>query len=105
MRRFRRALKASRIFQLSQVLKSATRRYHGYMSDSGVLGDYFAWTVREACIRAREQTLRSGVPVFYRDPTAGIYVMEYADGRRFEIKFLPGEPRDRNFQVLREIGK
>jgi hypothetical protein len=75
------------------------------MSDSGILGDSVAAAVRAACIRARDETLRAGVPIFYRDATAGIDVMEQPDGRKFEIQFFPGQPRERHFQILRELGK
>lgn len=75
------------------------------MSDCGILGDGFTSLVKAACVRAREQALSSGVPVFYRDATVGIDVMEQADGRRFEIRFIAGQPRERNFKIVRELAK
>jgi hypothetical protein len=27
------------------------------------------------------------------------------DGRKFEIRFIPGAPHERNYEVLRELGK
>jgi len=75
------------------------------VGDRGILGDDFTATVKAACARAREEALRSGVSVFYHDASAGIDVMEHADGRRFEIRFLADQPRERNFQVLRELAR
>lgn len=75
------------------------------MSDSGILGDQIEAAVRAACIRARDETLKAGVPIFYRDVSAGIDVMERPDGQKFEIQFFPGQPRERHFQILRELGK
>jgi hypothetical protein len=31
--------------------------------------------------------------------------MEQPDGRRFEIRFSPGAPRGRNFEIIREIAR
>ena len=44
-----------------------------------------------------------GIPIFYRDWETGMEIMEEADGRRFEIRYIPGAPRDRHVEVLREI--
>jgi hypothetical protein len=65
----------------------------------------FTAAVQAAGARAREETLRAGVPVFYRDAESGLEVMEQPDGRRFEIRYIPGAPRERNYEVLREIGR
>jgi hypothetical protein len=27
------------------------------------------------------------------------------NGRKFEIRWIPRQPRDRNYEILREIGK
>jgi hypothetical protein len=66
--------------------------------------DELTAAVVSACVSARLETLNAGVPVFYRD-TKGIYIMEQPDGRKFEIRFIPNAPRDRNYEVLRELGK
>jgi hypothetical protein len=29
--------------------------------------------------------------------------MELPDGRKFEIRYVPGAPRDQNYEVLREL--
>ena len=75
------------------------------MVNRDILGDDFTAAVRAAGARAREETLKAGVPVFYLDSASGLEVMEQPDGRRFEIRFLPGEPRERNYEVLRELGR
>jgi hypothetical protein len=45
--------------------------------------------VRAACREAFAETLAAGLSVFYIDGE-GLNVMERADGRRFEIRWLPG---------------
>jgi hypothetical protein len=75
------------------------------VDDFGIFADEFTSMVTAACAHAREEALRSGVSVFYHDAKRGIDVMEQADGRRFEIRFLPGHPRERDFQIVRELAK
>jgi hypothetical protein len=75
------------------------------MGDREFLSDQFDADVKAACIRAREETLSAGVAVFYWDAVAGTDVMEQADGRRFEIRFIPDAPRERNYLVLGELGR
>jgi hypothetical protein len=70
-----------------------------------LFGDDFDARVIAAGIRARRETLAAGVPVFYRDSATGLDLMEYPDGRRFEIRYVAGASRESNYQVLREIGK
>jgi hypothetical protein len=48
--------------------------------------------VRAAGRKAFTETLSAGLPVFYIDGE-GLNVMERADGRRFEIRWLPGARR------------
>jgi hypothetical protein len=45
---------------------------------------------------------RAGVPVFYID-AGGLNVMESNDGRKFEIRWLPGAPSGENYEVIREL--
>ncbi len=52
--------------------------------------------------RAFEETLAAGLPVFYRDNT-GLNVMEQPDGRRFEIRWIPGAPAGENYEIVREL--
>jgi hypothetical protein len=58
--------------------------------------------VREATRRAFAEALAAGLPVFYLD-SDGLNVMEQADGRRFEIRWLLGAPSGENYQVVREL--
>ena len=58
--------------------------------------------VRAAGRRAFAETLAAGLSVFYIDGD-GLNVMECADGRRFEIRWLPGAPSGENYEVIREL--
>jgi hypothetical protein len=58
--------------------------------------------VRDAGRKAFAETLAAGLPVFYLDGD-GLNVMECADGRRFEIRWLPGAPSGENYEVIREL--
>ena len=51
--------------------------------------------------QARDEALANGIPVFYREN--GIQIMERPDGRRFEIRFISGAPRDSNYEIIREL--
>lgn len=62
----------------------------------------FDRAVRAAGRNAFAEALASGVPVFYVDGD-GLNVMERADGRKFEIRWLPGAPSGENFEVIREL--
>ena len=55
--------------------------------------------------RARHQALARGMPVFYRNDRTGIEIMEQPDGRRFEIRFIPGARRGRNLEIVRELAR
>lgn len=57
--------------------------------------------VAEAGERARLETLAAGVPVFYLDD--GLDVMEQPDGRKFEIRWIPGAPGAENYEIVREV--
>ena len=65
-----------------------------------ILSDEFARAAGAAGDQARRDALARGVTVFYRDPVLGVDVMEQPDGRRFEIRYIPGAPGDRNFEVV-----
>ena len=58
--------------------------------------------VRAAGRRAFDEALASGLPVFYIDAD-GVNVMERNDGRKFEIRWLPGAPSGENYEVIREL--
>jgi hypothetical protein len=65
-----------------------------------ILSDEFARAAAVAGDQARRDALARGVPVFYRDPVLGVEVMEQPDGRRFEIRYIPGALGDRNYEVV-----
>ena len=52
--------------------------------------------------RAFEETLAAGLPVFYRDDD-GLNAMLLPDGRKFEIRWIPGAPAGKNFEIIREV--
>ena len=58
--------------------------------------------VRTATRKAFDETLAAGLPVFYVD-RHGLNVMERGDGRKFEIRWLPGAPSGENYEVVREL--
>jgi hypothetical protein len=60
---------------------------------------------RAAVARERKETLAAGIPIFYQDSRTGMNVMEQPGGRKYEIRFIPGAPRDRHYEVIREISK
>jgi hypothetical protein len=62
----------------------------------------FHEAVQAAGRRAFEETLAAGLPVFYLD-SDGLQVMELADGRKFEIRWIPGAPSGQNYEILREL--
>jgi hypothetical protein len=64
----------------------------------------FDHAVRAAGRRAFEETLAAGLSVFYLDDD-GVDVLEQPDGRRFEIRWIPGAPSGENYHVLREVKK
>ena len=55
--------------------------------------------------RARLETLKAGIPVFYRDWKQNLDVMEQPDGRKFEVRFIAGAPRESNYRVIRELDR
>jgi len=65
----------------------------------------FDEAVKAAVARAVQETLAAGVPVFYLDSASGLNIMEQPDGRKFEIRWVSGAPRDRNYEVVRELGR
>jgi hypothetical protein len=65
-------------------------------------GAQFDDAVRAATRKAFAETLAAGLSVFYFDGE-GLNVMERADGRRFEIRWLPGAPSGGNYEIIREL--
>jgi hypothetical protein len=62
----------------------------------------FDHAVRAATRKAFAETLGAGLPVFYIDRD-GLNVMECADGRRFEIRWVAGAPSGENYEIIREL--
>jgi hypothetical protein len=62
----------------------------------------FDEAVRVATHKAFAETLAAGLPVFYVDGD-GLNAMEWGDGRRFEVRWLPGAPSGENYEIVREL--
>ena len=62
----------------------------------------FAQAAAEAGLRARRSALTAGHAVVFVDKL-GRYVQEMPDGRLFEIRFIPGAPRESHIEVLGEL--
>ena len=67
------------------------------------MSEEFAAQAAAAGNRARLDALARGVSVFYEDPATGLDVMERPDGRRFEVRYIPNAPAERNYEIIREI--
>lgn len=67
-----------------------------------ILSEEFAQRASAAWNRAREEALRNGQSVINEDED-GRYVLEQPDGKRFEIRFIPGAPRGENYEIVREL--
>lgn len=72
------------------------------MAEFSVLDDEFFVVIAKACSNARATALGAGHSVVYRD-TAGRYVEERPEGKRFEIRFEKARPRESHIVVLREL--
>jgi len=79
-------------------------RYNRDMEEA-YFGEGFIAGVIAAGARARIETLEAGVPVFYWDKTLNLDVMEEPDGRKYEIRFIPGAPRNRNYHIVRMLDR
>jgi hypothetical protein len=64
--------------------------------------DDFDRAVAAAGRAAFHETLAAGYPVFYLDAD-GLEVKELPDGRRFEIRWIPGAPSGSNYEIVREL--
>jgi hypothetical protein len=58
--------------------------------------------VEAAIEKAVDETL-AGVPIFNHDHNLGINIMKLPDGRKFEIRYIPGALGDRNHEIIREL--
>lgn len=65
----------------------------------------FKAAVIAARARERLETLAAGVPVSYLDRHSGINIMEEPDGRKLQIRFIPGAPYGRNYEIRRELNR
>lgn len=68
-----------------------------------ILSDEFAEQAAAAGDRARRSALAQGIPVTYLDEKTRTYIRELPDGRKFEIRWIPGAPRNQNFEIVREL--
>ncbi len=75
------------------------------MEKNDFLPDSFTAAILSAGARARLETLQAGVPVFYLDRENNLDLMEYPDGRKFEICFIPGAPGESNYRIIRELDR
>ncbi len=75
------------------------------MDTGQFLGEDFIAAVVLAGARARLQTLEDGVPVFYWDSVRNLDIMEMPDGQKYEIRFLPGAPGERNYELIRLLNE
>ena len=65
--------------------------------------DDFKAGIAAAGARARRETLAAGVSVFYIDPVWNVDVIEEANGRKFEIRYVSNGLSDWNHQIVREL--
>ena len=73
------------------------------MSDEFEFGSpQFDEAVRLAGRRAFEETLAGGRPAFCVDDE-GVNAMFLPDGRKFEIRWIPGAPAGENYEIVREV--
>jgi hypothetical protein len=75
------------------------------MAKLDTFGEDVTVAFKAATAQARAGALAAGVPIFYRDSATGLEVMEQPGGSKFEIRYIPGAPRDRNYEVLRELSR
>jgi hypothetical protein len=73
------------------------------MAEDAFFDDDFKAGVVAAGARARIKTLAAGVSVFYLDGARNIDVMEEPSGRKFEVRFVPKELSDQNYEIVREL--
>jgi hypothetical protein len=65
--------------------------------------DRFSAAIVAAGSRARLETLKAGLAFFCRNWKQNLDVMEQPDGRKFEVCFIAGAPRESNYKVIREL--
>ena len=72
------------------------------MVHASILTDDFAQAASQAGLRARQAAFAAGHAVVFVD-AAGRCVEEWPNGRRFEIRLDPSQPRESHRVVLREL--
>lgn len=76
----------------------------GDEEDIDITSDEFAEEAAMAGLHARQAALDAGHPVIFVDD-AGRYVQEHPDGRLFEIRFDPTQPRESRVIIVRELSR
>ena len=74
-------------------------------SESHFREEFSEERVQAAIAKAVAETLAAGVPIFYRDSKTGIDIMQQPDGRRFEVRYIPGAPAEQHYEILRELDR
>jgi hypothetical protein len=72
------------------------------MASSSILAEESLNGITEAFLKARRDALEAGHAIVYLDAD-GRYVQELPNGRRFEIRFDPSQPRESHLIVIREL--
>jgi hypothetical protein len=72
------------------------------VSAVSILTEDFARSAARAGLFARNKALAAGHSVVYIDHL-GRYIEELPDGRRLEVRFQPGTPRESHLRVIREL--
>lgn len=72
------------------------------MVHTSLLTDEFAQAASQAGLRARQAALVAGHPVVFVDE-AGRCVEEWPNGKRFELRLDPSQPRESHRIVVREL--
>jgi hypothetical protein len=75
------------------------------MEHDDIFSEAFDQASKAGIASACAETLKAGVSLFYSDPVTGMEIMEQPDGRKFEIRYIPGAPRGRHHEVIRELGR
>jgi hypothetical protein len=92
-------------FQGPEIRFPVTIHAGDIVAELDILSPEFTRQAEATWDRARHQALARGVPVFYRHDRTGLEIMGQPDGRRFEIRFIPGAPRGLNFEIVRELAR
>jgi hypothetical protein len=68
-----------------------------------IFSDEFDQAVKAAAAKARQESFDLGLPVLSHDYESGIDILEQADGRKFQIRFLPCD-KGCKYEIVRELG-